>query len=77
MVARLTEWAIPKSSAWITSRREFAGYPSRSATVPLLGVGAPWANVKQLAKIAAGKAAHFRNLTLDLVSSSKDDHIRK
>jgi len=33
MVALLTECSMPKSSAWITSNREVAGYPSRSATV--------------------------------------------
>jgi hypothetical protein len=32
-VARFTECDIPKSSAWITSNRELAGYPSLSATV--------------------------------------------
>src|SRR3954462_12040622 len=29
-VARFTEWDIPRSSAWMISRRAVAGYPSRS-----------------------------------------------
>jgi hypothetical protein len=33
MVALLTECNMPKSSAWITSKRESAGYPNRAATV--------------------------------------------
>src|SRR6476469_4748779 len=40
-VARFTECAMPRSSAWTTSSRVSAGYPSRSWTVRLSGCASP------------------------------------